>query len=346
MDKHCDHNIPETKKGAGPCVIRWEVRKRNSQPNWWCRTHGLEASAPDGTALPECTGAWFDPVVEEMQLEVDAATAEIAVWGVIRPAIEIGKVEQSPGKVHVHRRPSPGADKDIDRSFDIVRVRNGDVIVTVEGMAAQAYAVSQLTGIPVVPLTCPRCGEVHIDELMFATNQHIKHLCNACGRNFRDKQPSVSNPLGATQERLGLLPAPGPRHINRPLTIDSSDYASVAMWPSNAAIISTMTRPEDQGVHVHAWSTDGRLVIDETHSPVTLDGQAIDERALRLLSVQRELARGAPILRMVCKECNHLMLSPATGWVQAVTRHVCDVCGTENRTPRKAFLNPLASEMA
>lgn len=34
MDKHCNHNISETKKGIGPCDIRYEVKKRNGKPNW------------------------------------------------------------------------------------------------------------------------------------------------------------------------------------------------------------------------------------------------------------------------------------------------------------------------
>lgn len=281
-----------------------------------------------------------------MQLDIDATEGEIAIWGTIRPAIEIGKVPRGRGKVHVHRRSSPGAVKDLDDSFDIVRMHNGEEVEVVEGMAAGAYAVSQLTGVPVVPLACPHCSEVHIDELMFATNQHVKHLCNACGRNFRDKQPSISNPLGDAQARLGLAPAVGEKQVDRPLKLVSDDYSGIAMWPSNPAIISTMTRPEDRGVHVHAWSNDGELVIDETHSPVTLDGEELDEYALRLLAVQRELADGAPIVRLPCEECDHPILSPTTGWMQPSTTHTCDACGAENRTRRKTFLNPLARQAA
>jgi len=44
-------------------------------------------------------------------------------------------------------------------------------------------------------------------------------------------------------------------------------HAAVALWPSNTAIISTMSRPEEVGIHVHAWDYAGALVIDETHSP-------------------------------------------------------------------------------
>ena len=185
---------------------------------------------------------------------------------------------------------------------------------------------------------------------MFATNPHIKHLCNSCGRNFRDRTPSISNPLGGAQQRLGLEPIADPVHVDRPLVLSSADYSGVAMWPSNRAIVSTMSHPEDEGVHVHAWDADGNLVIDDTYSPVTLDGEVISERALRLLAVQRELVRQEvkppPIVSLACAECGHSILSPIEGWVQASTHHSCDSCGAENRTRRKSFLNPLAEKAA
>lgn len=350
MDKHCNHNIPETKKGAGPCDIKWEVKKRNGKPNWWCRTHGLDASAPDGHPLDQCSGAWFDPTPEAMQIEIDATDGEVSVWGAIGPALKIGQVQREPGKVHVHHRTATHGEKDLDDSFDIVTIHHGDSTVVVEGMAAKAFAISELTNMTVAPLTCPHCGEVHIDELMFATNPHIKHLCNSCGRNFRDKQPSISNPLGDAQQRLGLSQRADPLHVDRPLDLSSADYSGIAMWPSNRAIVSTMTRPEDGGVHVHAWDLDGKLTLDDTYSPVTLDGTVIDERALRLLAVQRELgrqeAKPAPIVSLACLECGSSILSPTEGWVKASTQHTCDACGAQNRTRRKSFLNPLAEKAA
>lgn len=350
MDKHCNHNIPETKKGAGPCDIRWEVKKRNGRPNWWCRTHGLEASAPDGHALDHCSGAWFDAVPPERQTELDIADGELAVWGAIGPALRIGQVPKELGKVHVHHRPAAGSHKDIDQSFDIVTINSPSGSVTIEGMAAKAYSISQLTDREVVPLACPQCAEVHIDELMFATHPHVKHLCNACGRNFRDKEPSISNPLGGAQERLGLLPVADPVRVDRPLALTTSDFAGIALWPSNRAIVSSMSRPEDEGIHVHAWTTEGDPVIDDTYAPVTLDGAVIDEKALRLLAVQRELSRQEekppPIVTLGCVACGHSILSPSSGWVEPSTHHTCDSCGEENRTRRKVFLNPLAEKVA
>ena len=342
---HCEHNIPETKKGAGPCDIRWEVKKRNGKRNWWCRTHGLAASAPDGAPLERCSGSWFAPVPDAMQLEVDVSTGEFAVWGVVPPAVEIGGVPAEVGKVHVHHRDEAGGEKRIDDSYDIVRVRQGETIEIIEGMAAQAFSLAVLTGTIVEPLSCPRCGEGHIDELMFATQSHVKHLCNACGRNFRHT-PSVANPLGGAQARLGLPEPAPPRQVNRPLEISSRDYSGIAVWASNAAIISTMSRPEDRGLHVHAWSHSGELVIDETYSPVILDGDLLEENLVRMLTVQRVLAAGAPIIALACRDCGHSILSPTSGFLQPTTRHTCDACGTENRTRRKTFLNPLAEKLA
>lgn len=98
MDEHCNHNIPETKKGAAPCDIRWEVKKRNGKPNWWCHTHGLEASAPDGAALDRCSGAWFQAVADDMQIDIGLSLGEFAVWGVVPPGIKIGEVPTEHGQ--------------------------------------------------------------------------------------------------------------------------------------------------------------------------------------------------------------------------------------------------------
>ena len=347
MVKHCNHNIPETKKGIGPCDIKYEVKKRNGKPNWWCRTHGLDASDPTGQPLPACSGAWFEPVPAHAQRDICLDDGEVALWGVVPPGIAVGDVPDEPGGVHVHFRESAGSEKLIDGSFDIVRLQRGTKEAVVETMASQASAVSRLTLQQMVPLSCPHCGEMHIDELKFATRPHRKHQCNSCGRSFWDQAPSISNPLANLQQDLGLPPPPPPQRVDRPLNIRSSDFAAIAMWPSNRAIVSTMSRPEDEGIHVHAWidGDDGpELRLDETYFPVVLDGHVVDECALRMLAVQRMLARetGAPIVALDCGSCSHPLLSPTAGWIEPVTTHRCGACGTENRTRRKSFVNPLA----
>ena len=342
----CDHNIPETKKGTGPCQIETEVRKRNGKQLWWCRTHGQEASAPDGAPLKECPAAWFDAVPDDMQIEIDLSAGQFALWGVVPPAISVGEVPLEPGKVHVHYRAKADAEKELDRSFEIVRIRLGDATAVIEGMAAQAYALSDLSGMQVLPLKCSHCGETHIDELMFATHPHKKHQCNGCGRNFWHSHPSISNPLGGVRTRLGMAEPSTPRRVDRHLDISSHEYAGIALWPSNRAIITTMSRPEDEGIHVHAWSESGCMEIDDTFSPVFLDGEEVNEELLRVLAVQRAIAThdDVPIIALACDGCGQSLISPTKGWVQPTTRHKCDSCGTENRTRRRSFLNPLANK--
>lgn len=347
MPRVCVHNIPETLKGVGPCSISFEVKKRNGKPNWWCHTHGMDAAAPDGAALPACPGAWFDPVPPERQREIDITEGEVAVWGAVPPAICIGEVPIEPGKVHVHHRASGSTEKDIDESFDIVRLTNGDCELVVENMAAVAFSVSQLSGQRVVALRCPKeaCGGMHIDELKFATQPHVKHLCNQCGRNFRDASgASISNPLADAATILDIQPPRSPERADRTLDLDREAYAAIALWPSNPAIISTMSRTEEIGIHVHAWDAGGTRLIDDTYGEVTLDNQLVDEVALRGLAVQRAVVHDAPIIAKSCENCGSALLSPSSGWIEPSTTHVCGACGDVTKTRRRVFINPLTDK--
>jgi hypothetical protein len=347
MPKICEHNIPETLKGSGECRIVTEVKKRNGKPLWWCTTHGMDASAPDGAALESCPARWLEAVPADRRLDLDVSSGEISVWGAIHPALQIGHNPSEPGRVHVHRRPRPGAEKDIDANYDIVRLNNGPNLLEVESMAAVAYSLSELAGHTVKSMACPKanCRAVHIDELKFATHPHRKHQCNRCGRNFWDSQaPSISNPLADAHAQLGLpTPIPG-RRIRRPLRLDSSQFASIALWPSNPAIVSTASRPEDIGIHVHAWDHNEQQVIDETYAPVYLDGDPLDEDHLRALAVQKNLAHDIPILNVACSQCGTAMLSPSEGWIEPATVHTCPSCHATTRTRRRVFLNPLADK--
>lgn len=343
MDKHCDHNIPETRKGVGPCNIVAEIRKRNGQPHWWCKTHGLEASAPDGAALTSCSGSWYDAVDESATLQIDVARGHIGIWGAVPPTIVCGTIPQEGGGVHVHRRSDASGSKDIDGMFEIVQLVGPSGELAIETMGSRAFAVSQFTGQQPVRLECPKCGDAHIDELMFATRPHKKHQCNLCGRPFFDPEgPSVSNPFAGAHKQLGIPDAPDPEPAEASLVIDSTSYSGVAIWPSNRAIVWTMAAPERVGIHVHAWDSEGRRVVDETYAQVVLDGVEIDRSALSWLAAQKEIAQGAPVVRLSCQECDEPLLSPTTDWITPVTAHECRSCGSTTRTRLRSFVNPLA----
>jgi predicted RNA-binding Zn-ribbon protein involved in translation (DUF1610 family) len=306
----------------------------------------MEASAPDGAALEACPGSWFDPVPDDQRITVDLREGEVAIWGAIAPALTVGQPTLDPGKVHVHHRPLTNSEKDIDGSFDIVTVVGGENELIIEGMAAVAYSISELAGQTVVPLVCPHCGQTHIDEQKFATNPHSKHLCNSCGRNFRDTSgTSISNPLANVYSQLGIDRPPEPSRAGQEISLLSDDFQAIALWPSNEALLSTMTRSEDVGIHVHAWSHQDEIVVDETYDVVSLDQEVVDPTALRWLAVQSALAHGASILAQACGGCGQSMTSPTEGWIEPRTSHQC-VCGATTRTRRKVFLNPLANKLS
>ena len=78
-----------------------------------------------------------------------------------------------------------------------------------------------------------------------------------------------------------------------------------------------------------------------------LDGETLDEGLVRVLTVQRILVASdnVPIIALACSSCGHSIVSPTRDWLKPTTRHLCDACGTENRTRRRCFLNPLADKL-
>ena len=87
-----------------------------------------------------------------MQMDIDLTDGAFAVWGVVPPGLCIGEVPNEDGKVHVHYRTEASSEKELDRSFDIVRVSRAEASEVVEGMAADAHALSVLSGEHVKPL--------------------------------------------------------------------------------------------------------------------------------------------------------------------------------------------------
>lgn len=344
----CRHKPLESTRGVGPCDIRSEVKNRNGTERHWCFTHGQPAWRPDGEPMEQCAGAFFDEVSEEGILEVDLQTSRVGIWGALPPAISMGDVlDEDSGGVHVHVRDAGDDEKILDRSFEMVRLRRGDNDLLIEGTAAVAFSISQMLSEPLVVLRCPKqhCGALHLDELQFATGPHRKHQCNRCGRAFVDADgPSISNPLADAHVRLGLPPSPAPVRPDRPIHLRTDEYAGIAVWPSNPAVVWSMPTAEEEGIHVHAWDQHGEVVLDETYSELTLDGVAIQEDALRSLAAMRGLAHSeAETVDLPCANCGQGLQSVPDPRLVTSTTHLCAACGATSRTRRRCFVHPLAT---
>ncbi|MCB0976025.1 MAG: hypothetical protein KDB02_01085 [Acidimicrobiales bacterium] len=297
--------------------------------------------------MESCSGAFFDAVPERDILELDLRDTLVGVWGALPPALTFGDVVAEAAGVHVHARKRGGDTKHVDRSYKMVRLHHDGRELLIEASAAVAFSISQMLGIPTAVLTCPKpdCKATHLDELMFASANHRKHQCNRCGRPFFDSAgPSVSNPLTDAHTVLGLGPRPSPTMPNRPLSLRTEEFVGVAIWPSNNAIVWTCDRPEEAGVHVHAWNELGEAVIDETYSSVMIDGHLLDEEQLRLLCAQRALAhKPADVVTQDCEHCGAALTTVASEtFLQPQTQHPCEACGGTTRTRRRVFCHPLA----
>lgn len=343
----CSHKPPERTRGSGPCEIRAEIKNRNGTDRHWCFTHGQPAWRPDGSPMESCAGYFFDAVPEEHVLDLDLRDTLVGVWGALPPALTFGDVVVEASGVHVHARTRGSDSKHVDRSYKMVRLHHDGHELLIEASAAVAFSISQMVRITTTVLACPKpdCRAVHLDELMFASAGHRKHQCNRCGRPFFDSDgPSVSNPLTDAHDVLGLGPRPSPVAPRRPLNLRTEEFAGVAVWPSNDAIVWSCDRPEEAGIHVHAWNEIDELVIDETYSSVTIDGRMLDEEQLRLLCAQRALAhKPADVVSKDCEHCGVALTTIASEtFLQPRTQHQCEACGGTTHTRRRVFCHPLA----
>jgi len=230
--------------------------------------------------------------------------------------------------IHVHARNEPGGHKVIDETFRevVLELASGDV--EVDAAAATAYVAAAVFGLELKALQCPHCGHDHLDADEFGAAAHRKHQCNSCGRHFFDPQgiPSISNPLArlATQSPLRQVVM-----STQTLSISQRQFpGGISIWGSNPAFLWTSERPEEAGLHVHAWSASGKLVIDDTFGAVTVDGLAVDATMTRVLMVQRSMRYlRHRIVCLRCPRCGEPHFDAGADSMKPRPSHDCSTCG-------------------
>lgn len=314
-----------------PCRIKAEVKNRNGQPRWWCLEHGAPAWGVGGVPLDRCRGADTpepDPG-DVLRIDPSKFPGGVAVWGAVDPVFNTGPDPTDWG-VHVHARTRPGGSKAVDQTYSRVILEGGDNEVTVDALCASAFVVASVFGLHLKRLVCPHCGGAHVDAEEFATSAHRKHQCNQCGRHFfdPDNMPSISNPLAGLRTQFGeKASTTTPSHAV--LDIEQSDFAGgIAVWGSNQALLWTADRQEEEGVHVHAWSERGDMVIDDTFDKVTIDGLELDPVQVRVLMVQQSLRfLRNRVIAFTCPDCNLPHFDSGVDALKPHSSHLCDGCG-------------------
>ena len=119
------------------------------------------------------------------------------------------------------------------------------------------------------------------------------------------------------------------------------------MWGSNPAFLWTQPRPEEEGIHVHAYLTEEQEepTVDETFAEVIIDGVRLDPVMVRVLMAQNVLPslRGR-VQSMTCPNCGHSQFDASEAAYVAGPTHICLECGGLFPTPgrmRNVVANPL-----
>jgi hypothetical protein len=336
------------------CDIKPVGKRRDGGTRYWCLAHKADATAKYGRRGKVCRAAHLPPVLPEeiLQLDLDQYSGGVALWGAVPPIYDTTRLPLDFG-IHVHARQKAGDNKDIDRTYRGVRLigrhlpPNGLLISEID---AVYYMVSSVFGFVTRHVRCTFCGYPHLDKDWFSIHPHRRHLCAGCGRNFRDIISGIGNPIRATQEILGL-PSRSPTKAAKRLSLRQRDYpGGIQIWGSNPAIIWSSNKPEEEGIHVHAYKRDGELAKpDDTFFAVEIDGVRLDPVMVRTLMVQNSLPHlENRVVPLKCDCCGAMEFGTGEQAFAPIVGRPCSKCGGHLSGPtrlRRTIGNPLIATL-
>ena len=346
-------NLPSGVEVSGPdvpCDVVAIEKRRDGGTRYWCRAHRADATAKYGKPAARCRAANTIPIrAEEVgTLDLDRYPGGVALWGAAPAVYDTTEQPMEPG-IHVHARPSPESEKEIDLTYRAVRIVGKELPsdgIVVNEIDAIYYMVSSVFGFPMRFVSCTHCEWPHLDKDVFSVYPHRKHLCAGCGRHFHDQVTGIGNPIVGVRDACGVCEhkvEPAPETID----IKQVDYpGGIQIWGSNPAFLWTQLKPEAEGIHVHAFlEGQDEPVVDETFCEVTIDGIRLDPVMVRVLMAQNVL----PLLRgrvrsMNCPNCSRPQFDAEKAAYVPSQMHTCPECGRQFSAPgttRKSVANPL-----
>lgn len=287
-----------------PCQIIPAGRFRNGAKRWYCKTHQIHwgikadyaAASESGEVLCSNHLAKMSYVIDPLEIEFKDFE-EIGIWCSLPPALSSKSITKRAPKIHVHKRFSNSAKKVLDDDFDaIVCSYNEDMglfdnpeitKIQVTPPAAFEFVRSLEEGREMSCITCKKCGYPHLDLGDFAISPHKKHFCGNCGNDsIWSLEPIVSTPLKPLHDRFSNSNT----YVvsDRVLNLDHYSGLEFDLWSSTPAVLWTANRPQQKGIHVHAYA-DGRRVIDDTFGTVVLQGKLLDRDLMWEKMVQNTL---------------------------------------------------------
>ena len=336
--------------GGNACEVVSVGKRRDGGTRFWCLTHKADATAKYGKPALKCRAAHVPSIgpSEELRLDLDQYPGGVALWGAVPAVYDTTRLPMDRG-IHVHARPAIGGEKEIDCTVRAVRILGKNLPtdgISISELDAIYFMVSSVAGHPMRHVTCTYCGYGHLDRDWFSTHPHRRHLCAGCGRHFWDKEIAIGNPICGVREICGYS-VHRTMAAKEKLTIKQADYpGGVQIWGSNPALIWTSHLSEAEGIHVHAFVSEGAMpALDETYARVTIDGVSLDPMMVRTLMAQEALPSIRDRVQPIdCPSCAEPRFATGEGAFNATMHHLCEKCGTQFTTRgrlRKTIPNPL-----
>jgi len=288
-----------------------------------------------------------------LNLEPEKYPGGIAIWGALPAVFNSSACPDDEDGVHVHARMEVGGPKQIDETFDIVRINinseNGTTqTFDVNGSATANYNISTILKKKLKYLICPTCKNVHSDIGVNAVSYHLLHTCEHCGQCFLDTEPSISNSVmllkeicgDVLQDRVILDP------VDRKINVKKNTFkGGMQMWGSNPAVLWTSPKFEEGGIHFHGFQTNNKMpTVDETYGSLTIDNILLDPEMVRHLMVQNALLYLKTYLTsLTCPNCNGHHFDTFDNAVNPHLLHICEHCNSEFDSPNglPCVSNPL-----
>lgn len=271
--------------------------------------------------------------------------AGIAIWGGVEPIFMTAHRPNEEAGIHVHARKSPKAEKDIDQSFDEVTFRDQTTgrDIRIDQDAAVGFMISQILGLRMRHVICANCGEDIFLGRQSAARPSTSHRCPSCSTVNATDAEAIANPLISLREGYSSKIDPAVVLPQRPLSLQWDQFpGGIDIWGSNQAIIWTALKPEEEGLHIHWYASDGTMLQDDTFDTVTIGATEINVTAARLWMAQREIHQLRAAVRSInCEECGTPICDYGFQARTPSKNHKCPKCAHVTSSVSSIIANPM-----
>ncbi|WP_454781795.1 hypothetical protein [Legionella sp. WA2022007384] len=279
---------------------------------------------------------------QPISINLDSFPGGVAVWGALPAVFDCHNNKFDRG-VHIHARMTHSGKKIIDQSYPEVELIWQEKRIIITEASALSFTMSSIFDFDIVSLDCSHCGKVLLDKNLASVRPSFEHYCSFCGNLTWTNTRCVVNPVIRFKEMLDDQLVKRPSIMpQRKINLDKTKYpGGFQIWGSNPSIIWTAKRLEESAIHVHAYNSENKRVIDNTYSEVWINGVLLDIEMVRVLQIQKAIHELRFHLTSInCPRCSHPHFDKELLAVVPHQQHQCEQCDAVFNSPKSIISNP------